>query len=109
MQYYQNKFCSMGGMLEASVTSRKRSRFFCFRLAGSPCKARFYNPSKPKPGLQVASDLTGSKIRLQDQEKPTFFFPYQFLLRDMMKLGKAPANAMLVVFILKGRPSNQLI
>ena len=74
MQYYQNKFCGMGGMLEASVTSRKRSRFFALSSpAGSPCKARFYNPSKPKPGLQVASDLTGSKIRLQDQEKPTFF------------------------------------
>ena len=68
MQYYQNKFCGMGGMLEASVTSRKRSRFFCFRL---PRREPLQSPvlqsiQARKPGLQAASDLTGSKIRLQD-------------------------------------------
>ena len=51
-----------------------------------------------EPGLQAPSNLAGSHI----------FFPYWFFLSDRISnIGKSTRQ--IVVLILKGRPSNQLI
>ena len=51
-----------------------------------------------EPGLQAPSNLAGSQI----------FSPYWFFLRDRISnIGKSTRQ--IVVLILKGRPSNQLI
>ena len=55
------KFRGMGGMLEARVTSRKRSRFFCFQLPGREPLQRPARLYSCKPASLAPSNLAGFK------------------------------------------------
>ena len=63
------KFRGMGGMLEARVTSRKRSSFFMLSAPwqGTPAKARLVVES-----MQARKHGSEQPCRLQDKKKPHF-------------------------------------
>ena len=61
------------------------------------------------PSLQAWLAGSEQSRRLQHKKDPLFSLINSFSEIHMIILGKAPVNAMLVVFILKGRPSNQFI